>query len=118
MALHHAASGEIIDLEPHGETISDSVSTALFKTDQLEVIRLVLHRNKEVPEHSVPGEMTIQCLKGKVELRLRDGTRPLHTGQLLCLEGNTPYALHAGEDALLLLTILLKHTDANQGVSR
>jgi len=32
MALHHAASGEIIDLAPYGETFSDAASAALFKT--------------------------------------------------------------------------------------
>ena len=67
-------------------------------------------------QHSVPGEMTIQCLQGRAELRLRDGTRLLRQGQLACLEGNEPYAFYAGEDSLLLLTILLKHTDANQAV--
>ena len=116
MALHHAASGEIIDLAPYGETFSDAASAALFKTRELEVIRMVLHAGKEVPEHSVPGEMTIQCLKGKAELRLRDGARSLQAGQLACLEGNEPYAFYADEDSLLLLTILLKHTDANQAV--
>jgi quercetin dioxygenase-like cupin family protein len=118
MAVHHAASGEVIDLAPYGETFSDAASTALFKTQELEVIRMVLHAGKEVPEHSVPGEMTLQCLKGKVELRLQDGTRSLQEGQLACLEGNAPYAFYADEDSLLLLTILLKHADANQAIRR
>jgi quercetin dioxygenase-like cupin family protein len=116
MALHHAASGDIIELKPLGETLSDAVSTALFKTEELEVIRMVLHTGRDVPEHSVPGEMTIQCLEGRVELTLREGTKTMQAGQLACLKGNEPYSFHAMETSALLLTIRLKDEEANQGV--
>jgi quercetin dioxygenase-like cupin family protein len=116
MALHHAASGEIIDLALSGDALSETVSTALFKTEEIEVIRMVLRAGREVPEHSVPGEMTLQCLEGAVELSLHDGVRILRAGQLVCLQGNAPHAVRAIDNASLLLTIVLKHAGANQGV--
>ena len=39
---------------------------ALFKTEELEVIRLVLAAGKSLPPHKVPGEITIQCLEGRI----------------------------------------------------
>ena len=44
MALPHATSGQVTRLEPLGERLTDTVSTALFKAAQLEVVRLVLPR--------------------------------------------------------------------------
>ena len=41
MALPHATSGQLIDIRPLGTRISSSVSNALFKTPQLELMRLV-----------------------------------------------------------------------------
>ena len=41
MAIHHLASGEIANLHLLGGEALRNQSTALFKTTQLEVIRLV-----------------------------------------------------------------------------
>ncbi len=113
MALHHAVSGDVIDLNLSNQALADAPSTALFKSTEIEVIRMVLKAGKQVPEHSTPGEITLLCLEGVAELRLRDGVRTLHPGHIICLDGNVPHALHAVDNALLLLTIVLKHTDTN-----
>ena len=111
MALHHAASGEVIDIHPLKDQLAGAASTALCKTGQLEIMRMVLHAGKSVSEHSVPGEVTIQCLEGTVELRLQDQTRILRQSQMVCLAGGMPHALHALDDASVLCTIVLVHGD-------
>jgi quercetin dioxygenase-like cupin family protein len=108
MALPHATSGQLIDVRPIGEHITAAISNALFKTEHLELMRLVLPTGKTMPEHAVPGELTIQCLEGVVELHAHQKTQVLLAGDLVYLAGGEPHALRARENASVLLTLLLK----------
>lgn len=67
MAIHHALSGELIDVRPFGTAITQAQTGTLYKRQQLEVFRIVLPAGKEMPEHAVVGELTVQCLEGSVE---------------------------------------------------
>jgi quercetin dioxygenase-like cupin family protein len=109
MALHHAVSGELIDIRPLGEKLPESASVALFKTAALEVMRLVLIAGHDIPEHCVAGEITFQCLEGKVELRAHGKTQPLEAGTMVFLEPNVGYSLRAIENASVLMTVLVEH---------
>lgn len=109
MALPHASSGQLIDVRPLGEQLTSSTSRAILKTRDLEVIRLVLPAGKSFPEHHVPGEVTLHCLEGKVELTAHGTTQIMHAGDMVYLQGKQPHALRAIEDASVLHTILLKH---------
>lgn len=82
-------------------------STALFKTGQLEVIRLVLPKGKAWPAHKVPGEIIVQCLAGAIDFTSEGSSRLLLAGQLLYLPGGVVHGLGAVEDAIVLLTIAL-----------
>lgn len=107
MALPHATSGQVIDIRPLGPRIAEAVSNAIFKTPQLELMRLVMPRGKSMPEHSVPGAVTIQCLEGVIELQAHQQTQTVKAGELVYLEGGEPHALHALEDSSVLVTLLL-----------
>ncbi|MBL9082903.1 MAG: cupin domain-containing protein [Planctomycetales bacterium] len=106
MAIQHAESGEIISL-PLGASLASSKTTTLLKTADLEVIRLVLPAGKEIPSHKAPGEITVQCLEGRVAFTAHDKTQDLAPGQMLYLTAGEPHALKAGEDSTVLVTILL-----------
>lgn len=106
--LHHATSGELIDVRPLADKLPQSMSTALLRTDNLEVMRLVLPADKSMPEHHVPGEITLLCLEGTVELQAHDKMQVLQQGQMIYLAGNVPYALRALEDCSVLMTMLRK----------
>ena len=106
MALPHAESGQIIDIAPLGNRLRSSVSTALFKAEDLEVMRLVLLAGKEIPPHKVSGELTIQCIEGVVEVSSRE-PRLLEAGKMLYLRGDEVHSLRAVEDASVLLTLFL-----------
>ena len=114
MSLNHAASGELIDIRPLGAAMHDAVSTALVRTEDFEVMRLVLQKGKSIPEHQLLGEMTLQCLEGTVEVQAQGSTHHLSAGQLLYLQPNAPYALFALEDASLLMTMLRKGEQSKQ----
>jgi quercetin dioxygenase-like cupin family protein len=108
MALQHASSGQVIALQRGDEDASQFSSIALAKTDEIELIRLVLPTGKTMPEHWVKGEVTLQCLSGEIAVDAHGRTATLHGGEMLYLAGATPHALRAVADSVALLTIVLK----------
>jgi quercetin dioxygenase-like cupin family protein len=109
MAIPHAKPAEPVDVRPLGDRLSSAQTTTLVKTDALEVIRLVLPAGKDMPPHAVPGELTLQCLEGKVVFRTNDSECELTPGILIYLRGSDQHWLQAIENSSLLLTILLQH---------
>lgn len=108
MPQYHPAPGELIDVRPLGDKLVDAASIALARTDDFEVMRLVMPKGKSIQEHSVPAELTLHCLEGSVDVLALDRTQSLQAGQMLYLHGNTPYALSAREDSSVLMTVLRK----------
>ncbi|QGZ40670.1 quercetin dioxygenase-like cupin family protein [Pseudoduganella flava] len=108
MALQHASSGQVIALQHAGEDVTQFSSIALAKTDEIELIRLVLPAGKTMPEHWVKGEITLQCLSGEIAVDAHGRTATLHGGEMLYLAGATPHAVRAVADSVALLTIVLK----------
>jgi quercetin dioxygenase-like cupin family protein len=108
MAIPHAKPGEVVDVRPLGSGLSAAGTWTIVKTDTLEVIRIVLPAGKELPPHKVPGEITVQCLEGKVEFRSGELTRELTGGMFLYLEGDAEHSLRTSENSSLLVTILLQ----------
>ena len=108
MALPHAHAAQPIDIKPLGGGLPGARSTALFKTDELEVMHLVLHAGKALPPHKVPGEITVQCIEGIIEFTADGRVCTLHAGELLYLPGGVVHSLVGVGDASALLTIVLR----------
>lgn len=53
MALHHALSGELIDIRPFRNNLSHEGNKTLYKSEHLEVFRMVLTAGKEFAPHKV-----------------------------------------------------------------
>jgi quercetin dioxygenase-like cupin family protein len=107
MALHHAASGEVVDLAPLGSEMRQAHTRALVKTDDFEAIRLVLAAGDELPAHQVSGRFTLHCLEGRVSLATATNSFELSANQWVYFDGGITHAVRAIEDSSLLLTILL-----------
>jgi quercetin dioxygenase-like cupin family protein len=107
MAIPHAESGEVVDVQPLAAALRDHQTRVLIKTDDLEVLRLVLPQGKEIPIHSAPGRITVHCLEGRVAFTALRGTTDLEPGQLLYLEPGEPHSLLAHEDSSVLVTLVL-----------
>lgn len=108
MALQHAESGDPVDVRPFGAKLPDAQTTALFKSDDLEVMRLVLLAGKSLPPHKVAGEITIQCLEGRMDISVDGKSQVLKAGELLFLSGNVVHGVLALENASALLTIVVR----------
>lgn len=114
MSIPHARPGEIVDVRPLGAALPGAKTTTLVKTSSLEIIRLVVPAGKEIPTHSAPGEISVQCLEGQVAFSAGGKTRELTAGQLLYLSAAEPHALRATQDSSLLVTLQLSKARLHQ----
>jgi len=108
VAIPHAKSGEVIDIRPLRSELAQAKTMTLAKTKTLEIIRLVIPSGKDIAEHKAHGEITVQCLEGRVAFTVGETTRELEAGQLLYLLSGEPHSLHGIEDSSVLVTILLR----------
>lgn len=108
MVIPHLASGEPVDVRQLGNRLTEGRTHALFKTEGLEVIRLVLPQGKSMPSHAVAGEITVHCLEGRIDIQTAAGSQVLEAGQLLYLAGGVTHSLLSLADATALLTIVLR----------
>ena len=109
MAIQHAAPGEIVDVRPLAERLAATVTRTLIKTEQLEVIRLVIPAGKEIPPHKVAGPITVQCLEGRIEFEAGGKRQAMSAGDLLFLPGGERHSLTGVKDSSVLVTIQLVH---------
>lgn len=107
MAIPHASSGQLIDVRPLGPRLLSEKTAALFKSEQLEVMRLVLPAGKSVPAHSVEGEITIHCIEGHVDVTVEGRSHALQGGQMLFLARSVSHGVVALQDSSALVTIVL-----------
>jgi quercetin dioxygenase-like cupin family protein len=107
MAIPHAQPGEVVDVQPLGAALADTKTRTLFKTENVEAVRIVMLTGKEISEHEAPGEIVVQCLEGKVAFTALGKTQELEAGQLMYLAAEEPHSVKCVEDASFLLTILL-----------
>jgi quercetin dioxygenase-like cupin family protein len=107
MAIPHLRSGQTVNIQPLGSRLLTEKTVALFKSDELEVIRLVLLTGKSLPPHSVPGEITIQCIEGRIDVPVEGTSHVLGAGQMLFLSANVVHGVMALEDSSALVTIVL-----------
>ena len=108
MALTHAAAATPIDVRPFGDRLGAQLTTALFKSEHLQVVRVVLQAGERLAPHSVAGEITVQCLEGRLELSADDRILDLDAGQMAWLRARCMHGLTALSDASALVTIALR----------
>ena len=108
MAIPHAKPGEVIDVQPFGTALATAKTSTLFKTENVEVVRLVMSASKEIAEHKAPGEIIVQCLEGKIAFTFLGKTQELMAGQMLYLAAGVSHSVSCITDASFLLTILLR----------
>jgi quercetin dioxygenase-like cupin family protein len=107
MAQPHVQSGQVVSVLALGEALAGARTTALLKAEQLEVVRVVLPAGTAMREHATPGELTVQCLEGRIEFSTPAATQVLEAGDFIHLRGAEPHALRALHDSSALVTICL-----------
>lgn len=105
MALHHASSGQVVNLG--ALDVQAAETRAVLKARDIEIMWLVVPAGKQVQTHAVSTSMTLQCMRGRVEVQLDGEVKLLEADQIMYLAGGVPHGLHALEDSRLLMTIVL-----------
>ena len=85
----------------------DRNSVTLFKSDELRVVLMGLHKGVIVPTHTAPGMITVQVLEGHIHFFTGDTCTSLEKGQAIVLHKKLPHSLKAMEDTFLLLTMAI-----------
>ncbi len=107
MAILHASPGQAIDIRPGAGDPDGGRTVALFKSRDMEVMRLVLPAGKSLPPHKVAREITIQCVSGALAVNTPTGRHELKAGQLLYLDREAMHDVQALEDVVALVTVVL-----------
>ena len=108
MAIEHTPPGQPVDVSPYGARLATQATFAVFKARDLEVMRLVLAAGKSLPPHKVPGEITIHCIEGQLEITTPQRKTVLDPGQLVLLPGGEVHAVLALQSSSALVTVALK----------
>ncbi len=115
MAISHLSSGDVTNLSPLGDRLEQTPTTALFKEECLEVMRIVLPAGRTMLVHAVDGPLTVQCIEGEVDLQMNEDHQILRSGDLIYLAAAVPHALTAFHNASLLVTVVLVGANALKG---
>jgi len=102
MAILHAIPGQPVDVSPLGARLERGQSVALFKSRDLEVMRVVLAPGKSLPAHKLPGDLTLHCLEGRLEIGVQGQRTELLPGELVYLPGGVVHEVTAVEPSLLV----------------
>ena len=115
MSLEHLLPGRPQPLMPEGSLPSEFESRALFKGQDLEVIQLLMPEGRRMLDHRVDGEITLQCVKGCIDVISHPAGSPdprptarLVDGDLLYLKRGELHQLLAVVSSVVLLTIALR----------
>ena len=97
MATHHAKPGEIVDLQTWAADLPKEHTKAIVKTEEFELIRIVLPAGKGIPDHKVAGPITVLCVAGKISVTTMGATQVLNYNQLLHLMPGETHSLKAAQ---------------------
>jgi quercetin dioxygenase-like cupin family protein len=77
----------------------------LVKYDDFRVVLTALRAGMRMPEHRTVGRISIQTVRGTIQVRAEGRTFELSEGRLLTLDRGVPHDVEAREDSAFLLTI-------------
>ncbi len=97
--------GGIESFPPDPTTKARHRANILVKTDTIRVILVTMLKDGELQEHSAPGPITVQVLKGAIDFSVDDEEHLMQEGDLISLAPGVRHAVRGVEDGAFLLTI-------------
>src|SRR5699024_5927030 len=77
----------------------------LVKTDTIRVVLITMLKGSKLHDHTAPGPITIQVLKGKMNVSVEDAAQVLDAGEMVAIGPGIVHAVEAVEEGAFLLTI-------------
>ena len=79
----------------------------LIHRGPLRLILFTFEPGARLPEHSAPGHVLIQCLRGALSVQAAGTRHRVGGGEALALEPNVAHDVEAVEESEMLLTVCL-----------
>lgn len=95
---------EIARLAP-GDNAAGRRAETLIKGDRFRVVLIAMRAGAHLQEHTAPGPITIQALRGEFTVTVGDEESALPAGALISLAAGIEHAVRAVSDGAFLLTI-------------
>lgn len=111
MSHEHEAVLAVFDLDQEVERLlpgsghSGRRAETLVKADRLRIVLVTMNAGVELHEHTAPGPISIQTLRGRMAVVLDGGEVTLDAGAMIALTEGAPHSVRAVEDGAFLLTI-------------
>lgn len=97
-------AAEIARLAP-GNNAAGRRAETLIKGDRFRVVLIAMRAGSHLQEHTAPGPITIQALRGDFVVTVGDDESPLPAGGIIALAAGIEHAVRAVSDGAFLLTI-------------
>jgi quercetin dioxygenase-like cupin family protein len=104
---------EIARFPPDGA--SGRRAETLLKTPHLRVVLITMRAGAALNEHSAPGPIVVQPLRGRFTFQAAGEERVLAPGALLSVDGGVRHTVRAIADGAFLLTIAWPGNAAGAG---
>lgn len=75
MTTHHAASGEIVNLDKWANDLPTYQTKVIVKTNKMGLVRLILSVGEKIPNHKMSGSIAIQCVKREIQFTIMGATQ-------------------------------------------
>ena len=91
----------------HPETLGRDgrSSRTLLKEGPLRVTLIVLGPDGGIPEHESQGPITVQALRGRIDVTVAGETHSVQPGELLAVDRAVPHSVRSAGGAAFLLTV-------------
>lgn len=96
---------EIEHYPPDPQSEARHRAEILVKSDTLRLVLVTMLHGGEMHEHTAPGPITVQVLRGAIRFSVEGKPRELRAGQLISLAPGVRHAVEGVEDGAFLLTI-------------
>lgn len=84
---------------------SDHNSITIFKSENMRIVLMGMHKDFILKEHSATPEISIQVLEGEILFSTdKDETR-LSKGEMVSLQTKIPHEIKANKESFMLLTL-------------
>ena len=77
----------------------------LVKRDGLRVVLITMRAGAALQEHTAPGPITLQALRGRFRVSIEQTEGELAAGELIAIASGVPHGVRAIDDGAFLLTI-------------
>jgi quercetin dioxygenase-like cupin family protein len=106
-----------IERYPPGPGASGRRAETLIKSDGLRVVLVTLRAGVALHEHTAPGPITIQAVRGRFTVTIGEEERTLASGDLIAIAAKVRHAVRADDGGAFLLTIGWAPETAKSGES-